>query len=118
MRDRIKEIRKDFKLNQTEFAEMIGLSRMMIAHVETGDATFSDRSISDICRIFKVNKEWLLTGSGEKYTKLSRNEAIAEFVNSVMEAEDNDIRVRLINGLSKLTVEQWKVINELLDNIK
>ena len=35
--------------------------------MESGKKNFSDRTISDICREFSVNEEWLRTGKGEKY---------------------------------------------------
>ena len=54
---RIIKIREDNGLNQEKFAEKIGLSRNFINQVENGKKNISDRTISDICRLFNVNEE-------------------------------------------------------------
>ena len=117
MKDRIKLIREGAdekkKLSQQEFANSLGLSRNMIAQVEMGTRILSDRSIRDICRIYNVNEEWLKNGTGEMYKPRSDNEIIAKFVNDVMESRSDDFRKRLINALSQLDVDEWKVLEEL-----
>ena len=65
MNNRIKNFRKQLNLTQEEFSSRIGLSRNFIAQIETGAKNPSDRTISDICREFGINEEWLRTGSGE-----------------------------------------------------
>ena len=117
MKDRIKLIREGAdekkKLSQQEFANSLGLSRNMIAQVEMGTRILSDRSIRDICRIYKVNEEWLRTGNGEMKQPRSDNEIIAKFVNDVLEAKSEDIRKRLKNALSQLDEREWKVLEEI-----
>lgn len=114
MKNRIKQIRKASENDsQEKFAKSLGLSRTFIAQVETGTNTFSDRTIKDICRIYKVNEEWLRTGEGEMKQPRSDNEVIAEFVNDVMESKSDDFRKRLINALSQLNEDEWKVLEEL-----
>ena len=118
MKDRIKLIRKEAGLSQEAFAKSIGLSRVMIAQVETDKAIFSDRTINDICRIYKVNEEWLRTGNGEMKQPRSENQIIAEFVNEVMESKSDDFKKRLINALSQLDEDEWKVLEELENKMK
>lgn len=78
MISRIKLIRKNAGVTQSEFAEVLGLSRSMISQVEAGMQVFSDRSLRDICRIYGVNEDWLRTGEGEPYAPKSRNEIIVK----------------------------------------
>ena len=122
MKDRIKLIREGAyekkKLSQQEFANSLGLSRNMIAQVEMGTRILSDRSIRDICRIYKVNEEWLRTGNGEMKQPRSDNEIIAKFVNDVLEAKSEDIRKRLINALSQLDERELKVLEELAEKMQ
>ena len=117
MKDRIKLIREGAdekkKLSQQEFANSLGLSRNMIAQVEMGTRILSDRSIRDSCRIYKVNEEWLKNGTGPMYKPRSDNEIIAKFVNDVMESRSDDFRKRLINALSQLDEQEWKVLEEI-----
>ena len=62
---RVKYLRKDvIKINQDDFSKKIGLSRSNIANIETGRVKLTDRTISDICREFNVNEEWLRNGTG------------------------------------------------------
>lgn len=77
MIDRILQIREHECLNQEKFAERLGLSRNFINQFENGKKNISGRTISDICREFNVNEEWLRTGNGEPYTQLPTDDLIA-----------------------------------------
>lgn len=68
MNERIKQIRRELGLTQTEFAERIGLKQNSIALIESGKRNISDQAILSICREYGVNEEWLRTGTGEKMT--------------------------------------------------
>ena len=64
IKDRIKEIRKYYKLNQEEFGEKIGVSRYVTVNIELGRVEPKELIINHICDIYSINKEWLLTGNG------------------------------------------------------
>ena len=67
MKDRIRMIRKDLKMNQTEFGSEIGATQKMVTTYETG-AVLPDKSIRLlICEKFNVNESWLETGEGMPY---------------------------------------------------
>lgn len=102
MGERIKQIRKYFGLTQLEFSKKLLLSRNHIAQVETGKGAFSDRTISDICREFKVSEEWLRYGIGEMF--LPRPAAISEILS---ELEDDDEK-----GYFSRLVETYMLLNE------
>ena len=86
MEERIKLIRKYYGLNQTQFAEKLGLSRNHIAQVETGKGKFSERTIKDICRIWNVNEDWLKSGEGEMF--LSHNAQVSELLADVVKGNE------------------------------
>lgn len=67
MDNRIKEIRKKEGLSQQKFADELGIARGNIAAYEVGKNAPSDAVISLICAKFNINRDWLLTGSGEMY---------------------------------------------------
>jgi transcriptional regulator with XRE-family HTH domain len=69
---RIKLLRKNLDLTQEEFAAKIKLSRNFIAQIEIGTKEPSDRTISDICREFNVNEEWLRYGTGEMHIPMQK----------------------------------------------
>ena len=113
MKDRIKAIRKDQQMNQSEFANDLGIPLSNIQSYEIGRRAPSEASIKLICSKYKVNEEWLRTGNGEMKQPRSDNEIIAKFVNDVMESRSDDFRKRLINALSQLDENEWKVLEEL-----
>ena len=65
--ERIKELRKYLKLNQTEFGQRLNLSQTAIGQYENGTRNITDRSISQICATFQISENWLRTGEGEMY---------------------------------------------------
>jgi transcriptional regulator with XRE-family HTH domain len=67
MNERLKKLRKALELTQQEFADRIGISRGNIGAYEVGKNNPSDAVISLICKEFKVNEEWLRTGTGEMF---------------------------------------------------
>jgi transcriptional regulator with XRE-family HTH domain len=85
MKNRILKIRKDSKLNQEDFGLRLNLTKNYISLIETGNRIPSDRTISDICREFNVNEDWLKNGTGDMY-----KEKDGSFSESLVELEDSD----------------------------
>lgn len=65
--DRIKMIRTEEGLSQTDFGKRISMTLSSIYQMEKGMLNPSARTIELISREFNVNKEWLETGEGEMY---------------------------------------------------
>ncbi len=66
IQERLKYFRKNIEnKNQKEFAEKIMLSQSFFANLEKGTRNLTDRTISDICREFNINEEWLRYGTGK-----------------------------------------------------
>lgn len=63
--NRIKYVRKTNKLNQVEFAKIIGVSQGTLSEIEKGKYNPSLEIIISIHKNFKVNLEWLLVNSNE-----------------------------------------------------
>ena len=67
--ERIRYLRKDvLGMNQTEFAERLGLKQGSFSSIESGSSTVTDRTIKAICMVFNVREEWLRAGEGEMYS--------------------------------------------------
>ena len=113
--DRIGIIVEKSGLSKTAFGEKINVSQQYVSKlIKTG--TPSDRTILDICREFDVNEEWLRTGQGEMFRKLSRSDEIAAFFGDVLSGEP-DFRARFIAALSRLNADQWKLLEQIADNL-
>ena len=117
MNERIKNLRKSLNMTQEEFSKRIGLSRNFIAQVEIGTKTPSERTISDICREFEVNDEWLRTGNGEMIIQKSKDEQIAEMLGEIQRSGEDNFKHRLVSALSKLNESDWESLEKLIDLI-
>ena len=66
--DRVKKIREDSGLNQTDFAEKIGVKQSFISKVEKEIAQLTIDHCILIATIFKVDLNWLLMGEEQAGT--------------------------------------------------
>lgn len=121
MQNRISEIRKKAKLSQSEFAERLNLTKNYISLVETGNRVPSDRTISDICREFRVNEKWLRTGEGAMAIEDTQRDKLNHFFADVL-ATAPDERSAFVAALDDLPDEFWPLVAELArsyaDNLK
>lgn len=115
--DRIIKVRSESKESQKKFAARLGLSRNFINQVENKKKNVSDRTISDICKEFNVNEEWLTTGQGEMYNPIHKSKAIAELLTDVLKDDENSFKKRLLIALAKLDENGWDSLESLLDEI-
>lgn len=112
MKDRIRTIRKDQGMTQEVFGEAVGATRAMIGFYETGKV-IPDKPITMlICEKFHVNQTWLETGEGEPY-KVSPNYSILRALDAMPALRDAFEEL-----LPKLTVQDMKTINDLLEKFK
>ena len=99
MSERLKELRKSLKMNQTNFSKQIGITQTAYSMIENGINPLSNRHIKVICLAYNVNETWLRTGEGEM------------FISSPYEQE-------FVKIFSKLTTETQQhllcIIKELL----
>lgn len=65
----LKSIRKQLRLTQIIFADKLGISNGYVSDLEKGKAKPSESLLRNIEREFRINRNWLLTGEGEKFTK-------------------------------------------------
>lgn len=112
MNERIRQIRKDYKLTQTAFGQRIGLKGNTITNYENGLRTPNDSVILAICREYSVSEKWLRTGQGEPYVQKSQNEEIALFMGDLLTGSDA-FKARLISALAKLSQEEWETLERI-----
>lgn len=111
MKDRIRRIRKDLKMNQTEFGSAIGVSLAALSKYETG-VVVPDKSIRLlICEKFNVNPEWLETGEGVPY-KEGLLPALADALRQMPA-----VSATLERLLPRLTHEDLEHLNDLVQRI-
>lgn len=59
---RIKRIRKENNLNQSQFAQSIGISQGNLSEIEMGNSNPSAETLISIRARYNVDLNWLLTG--------------------------------------------------------
>jgi len=106
LNERIKEIRKEKKLSQKEFAKNINLSQNHLSSIENNVRSTTERIINDICKTYNVNKNWLLTGEGEMFKDpldpfIIKDEELKEFFKDFL-AMDKSIQEDIINLVKKV----------------
>ena len=103
MNKRIAQLRKFKNLTQDEFAKRLNLSRNYVWMIEKGERTPADRTISDICREFRVNEKWLRTGEGEMEMDNSELEILNDFFADVLAScpDERSAFVAALHGIPK-----------------
>ena len=112
---RIEAVRKSLDLSMDKFGSKIGITRSQINNLEKGANNPAERTIRLICMEFNVNENWLRTGEGQMFNELSREEEIAEYLGDLIagDGEEVDFQKRFIRALSKLSVDEWKLIKKI-----
>lgn len=116
MNDRIKAVRKNARLTQTEFGEKIGATRAMIASYEGGAVVPSDTVLKLISKEFCVSYDWLKTGAGEMIDKTMDVSAIKRLADTYLSLQD---RLQLlVDALIETDPEWYKTLDAALAEIE
>ncbi len=114
MEERIKLLRKELGLNQTDFGNRIGVKQSTITGYETGIRAPLDSVIISICREFDVNEEWLRYGKGEMFIELDRDEEIVAWSSKITRSDyDKQFVPEFVHMLSKLDERDWETLEKI-----
>ena len=100
-------------MTQEEFSSNINISRANLGSIEVGRIRITDRVISDICIKYNVSEEWLRTGEGEPFIKLTRDEELMEWAGKVLSADSKSFQKRFVSMLSRLNESEWQVLEKM-----
>lgn len=117
---RFRELRKMCKKSQEEWADIMGLSRSGIADIEAGRRNVTEKhikllSIEPIDGRY-INEDWLRTGDGDPFKKLTRSQVITDFAADLIK-EDDSFKTRLIEALAKLNDDEWEILEKLAKDL-
>lgn len=112
MNDRIKKLRQALNLSQEEFGKRLGVTRGAITNIELNKVEPKPLFVDLICREFNASENWIRTGEGEMFIQKTESEELAAFFGDLLKDEP-DFRHRLISALSRLTLDEWKVLEKL-----
>ena len=113
--DRVRKLRKSHALTQKEFGDSISLAHSSICLLEKDKLGRIDRTISDICKEYGVNKDWLLTGYGAMYMN-DDSKIIAPLANEMKKIpsllETASISAQHMNG------NDWENLNKFVKEME
>lgn len=117
IQDRILALISALKISKTKFAARLDLSPAFVSQICAGVRAPSDRTISDICREFDVSEEWLRTGKGEMFVKLTRSEELARFAANLQREDEDSFPRQFVEVLAKLDQEDWAAIKRFMQKL-
>lgn len=98
MNERLKKLRKELGLNQTEFTEKMGLKQSMYSKYEKGHVVPRDSVIRLICQTYSVSENWLRTGIGNMFSESKDQDLILETFSKLTESNKKYL-VTLANAM-------------------
>ena len=125
MNERIRLLRKELGLNQSDFGNKIGVKQGTVAGYESGARTPLVAVVSSICREFDVNEEWLRTGEGEMFEQMTEQQKLLKYTGMLLKDKDSAIvnaiqsfivTYEQLDDTSKATLE--KIAQQFIDNLK
>ena len=115
----LRAVRESLNFSQDEFAKPLGISGKNISKLERGNSSPSNPVLILIEIKYRISREWLLAGKGQKYLDQKENEKDSERKMSDSEREwfqrQIDERNELIKDLRSENKELNKEIKELMD---
>ena len=109
MNDRILEVINKSGLTKAKVAERLNVSAAFVTKLCNGTSKPSDRTISDICREFRVNETWLRTGEGKMRIDSSHRDQLEHFFADVLTTAP-DKRSAFVASLDSLPPEFWDMV--------
>lgn len=116
MKDRIRLLRKELGLNQTDFGKRIGVKQTTIAGYETGKKNPMDAVITSICREFGVNEVWLRTGDGGNENMFTQTSAENRYLMNLgkLSKSENETIQNVVNYLAENDPKKLIVIVDFM----
>lgn len=97
LHDRLRIARRSLQLTQNQVASKIGANRSTVCIYESGNRIPGDNYIDSFCRNLRINKEWLVSGTGEMTA--DPNDDLAG--SSVFTLQDRLLAVRRLWGMTQ-----------------
>ena len=116
MKDRIKAVRKEAKLNQTDFGKSVGVTLSAEQKWELGISVPSDAAIMNICQKYNVDEAWLRTGNGRP--RSARDELQRE-VDARLPERSDSFRSALVSTLMKFDPDgkEWEILEKIFNQV-
>lgn len=112
-KERFLYVLEDSNCSKSKAADKLNVSPAYISQLCSGVREPSDRTISDICRIFDIQEDWLRHGLEPMRAAKSREEEIAELVGSALSGSI-DFKKAVIRMICSRSDEELKALETAL----
>ena len=103
--ERLIVLRKHLKLTTRAFGTVINMSGAAITNMEKGRREVTERTVRDICREYKVNHAWLVTGEGPM------------FVDNLSDLNLKDEVLALAKAYARLSNDDKELVRNLVESL-
>lgn len=127
--ERFKMLRESCQKTQTEWADILGLSRSGVSEIEAGRRNVTKKHIRSLelwdgYKDKAINIDWLRTGNGEMFLPVPEEDEVASYVAELLDPNNPfaDLIVEIMRTYSQLDSKSQEVLLEfsrkLIENIK
>jgi transcriptional regulator with XRE-family HTH domain len=102
--------------NKSAFARKINITPAYAAQIYKKERIPSERTISDICRIFDIQEDWLKYGLEPMRAARSREEEITELVGSALSGS-SEFKKAVIRMICSRSDEELKTLEAALQAV-
>lgn len=115
--NRIREVRNNFNLSQSDFGKKIGVSRDVINNLELARLKKDPEAlIRLICKTYDVNYGWLMNGTGQMHPPKVEEDLTIQIA-KLLEGE-NETAKKVFQAFASFDEEDWKTVKKFIDNLK
>lgn len=115
--NRIREVRNNFNLSQSDFGKKIGVSRDVINNLELARLKKDPEAlIRLICKTYDVNYGWLMNGIGQMHPPKVEEDLTIQIA-KLLEGE-NETAKKVFQAFASFDEEDWKTVKKFIDNLK
>lgn len=111
--ERVRELRKELVMNQTEFGKKIALSQNHLTGIETGKRSVTDRTIKLLCTEFNVSEDWLRTGKEPMFIEIDEEDKFSQAFAAASMEEDEFAKALLIEYMA-LSKDDREVVKKMI----
>ena len=112
---RVKAVIVHNKTTMTNFAKELNISQSMVSKICSDKANPSERTISDICRIYSINRDWLVNGVGKMIDPQNTEaELIAHIENTAPDTSD-DFKQFIASVIANSSPLEKDILNNFAD---
>ena len=108
--ERMKLIRKHFKLSQYEFGRKIGTTRDVISNIEQGRSDLKPVLAEHLCSVCNIDLVWLNDGTGEMF--INTDSSIYEDLQEKYNLNETDLKI--LRGILSLSSEQREKVADVI----